>query len=491
MKKILLNFLLILGVVSCSFNNERLPLSNVSFTPTPLIPVAPQTEATIPFDSSEPPLVTKVFLPSSELIQNPERGFSTELDLEDSDYFQYYEDGTTLVYATIRLDEYVANELPQVFLSDLDEWFSLIRAGGVKVILRFSYNDGPYPFPEPDADLEQILFHIQQLTPVIRKNADVIVWLEAGFIGAWGEWHTSTNGLDDDIEAKRQVLFSLLDAVPSDRMVLLRYPVDIIQNFPVPLSAQNAFNGTYQARVGFHNDCFLASDDDENTYARDGINSYEEEVEYLALSTRFVPVGGESCAYNPPRSDCPTALRELAFFHFDEIGDGWYPEVLNSWTEQGCYDEVESKLGYRFSLISTVVNEIVLPGGILNLKVELNNSGFSNLKNPRPLYLILDGAERYQTLLPVDPRFWAPDTVSSFNFRLRIPADAPLGEYKLALWMPDAYVSLQNNPKYSVRFANDGVWEQQNGYNLVGNIEVNLLASGNVDESADQFVVLP
>ena len=37
----------------------------------------------------------------------------------------------------------------------------------------------------------------------------MIVWMEAGFIGAWGEWHTSTRGLDKDPGAKHEILEAL------------------------------------------------------------------------------------------------------------------------------------------------------------------------------------------------------------------------------------------------------------------------------------------
>ncbi len=486
MQKIVFICLLVFGVASCAIKDNN----GIGATPPPTTQTSAPVESTV-HPASEPPLITSNYLPSDENFQNPERGFSTEVDFEDPDYSQYYEGGNTIVYATFRLDDYVESELPQSFISDLDNWFTLIRNGGVKTIIRFSYNDGPYPFSEPDADLNQILQHIQQLTPVLQKNADVIVWLEAGFIGAWGEWHTSTNGLDENVEAKREILLALLSALPSDRSILLRYPVDIMTNFPTPLSAETAFNGTDQARVGFHNDCFLATDDDENTYARDGINTYDEELNYLARSTQFVPVGGESCEYNPPRSDCPTALSEMQLLHFDEIGDGWYPEVLDAWQEQGCYAEMENRLGYRFSLVKTAANEIVKPGGILDLTVELENSGFSSLKNPRPVYLVLEGDSHFETLLPIDPRFWLSGATSSFSIRLRIPANAPEGKYQVALWLPDAYPSLQGNPQYSVRFANEDVWEQETGYNIIKNIEISSLATGNADINASEFIVLP
>src|SRR6185503_20934424 len=107
-------------------------------------------------------------------------------------------------------------------LDGLDSNFSDIRDAGVKAIIRFAYNEGPYPDSEPDASKAMILRHIEQLTPLLQKNADIIAWLEAGFIGAWGEWHTSTHGLDNLID-KHDVLQALVAAVPN-RYVQVRYP---------------------------------------------------------------------------------------------------------------------------------------------------------------------------------------------------------------------------------------------------------------------------
>jgi len=440
----------------------------------------------------ERPRITISFAELAETIQNPERGFVGSADLQGADYSQYYEkNGYTLVYGNIRLDEYREIDLPFDFLSEMDTWFAFLRSEGVKVVIRFSYNDGPYPNTEPDARLEQILRHIQQVGPVLKRNSDVIAWVEAGFIGAWGEWHASTYGLDDDSSAKRKVLFSLLDALPVDRMVLLRYPVDIMTIFPVPLSREKAFSGTYQSRVGFHNDCFLSSFDDEHTYGRDGVFTIISEMNYLSQSTQYVPVGGESCAYNPPRSDCPAALAEIARLHFSELSDGWHPDVLSAWESQGCYNEIRNRLGYRFSLISTTFNESVLPGGVLNVDVLLINSGFASLINPRPVYVILDGPAHFEMVLPVDPRFWASGEQSKFQMRLLLPISAPEGIYKLALWLPDASMTLRHDPRYTIRFANDGIWDEETGYNILTEVNVNSQAGGMTDPTASEFILLP
>ena len=435
--------------------------------------------------------ITKSFDSLSGDIKNPERGFATDANIQDKDYVQYYDEGYTLVYVDIRLDKYRNLDLPIEFLEEMNSSFSLMRGSGVKAIVRFSYNDGPYPNPEPDAPLEIILRHIQQLKPTLEKNSDVIAWMEAGFIGAWGEWHTSTNSLDRNMEAKKQVLFSLLDALPVDRMVLLRYPMDIMMIFPIPVSGSNAFTGSNQSRVGFHNDCFLSSVDDEHTYGRRGVFTKGQEIDYLSQMTVYVPVGGESCAYNPPRSDCESALREISLLHVTELNDGWYPDVLDAWEEQGCFSTIQTRLGYRFLLKSATFNNMLPPGGILNLDVSIRNDGFGSMVNPRPVYIVLDGPIRYQVVLPDDPRFWSPGVESTFRARLRIPADAPAGDYRLAVWMPDAYESLVGNPRYSVQFANDGTWDDEEGFNVLTTINIDPLVDGDVDSTAQEFILLP
>ena len=44
-------------------------------------------------------------------------------------------------------------------------------------------------YEDPDQDI--IEKHIAQLAPVFSQNADVIALFEAGFVGPWGEWHTT------------------------------------------------------------------------------------------------------------------------------------------------------------------------------------------------------------------------------------------------------------------------------------------------------------
>jgi hypothetical protein len=61
--------------------------------------------------------------------------------------------------------------------------------------------------------------------------------------------------------------------------------------------------------------------------------------------------------------------------------------VLDRWITQGCADEVERRLGYRFALEHAAHTEAVAPGGELDVNLDLHNSGFASPFNYRPILL--------------------------------------------------------------------------------------------------------
>jgi hypothetical protein len=434
-------------------------------------------------DSPEPAPVKHTYTPSEGPLLNPERGFFTPFILPGPVGFSPLRlTGKTLVHLNIRLDDYRATDLPQEILDGLQVNFDDLREAGLKAIIRFAYNQGPYPDTEPDASKAWVLRHIEQLTPLLQKNAAVIAWVEAGFIGAWGEWHTSTNGLDN-LTNKRDILDALVAAIPN-RYVQVRYPANIIEMYPNPQEAVTA-------RVAHHNDCFLSSSTDVGTYERDGTVTIERDQAYLAELTQFTPMSGETCAPNPPRSECNSAIREMELLHFSAINEAYHKGILRSWQDGGCLDEITDRLGYRLTLTEATFNEQIRPGGLLNLTVSLKNTGFAALMNPRPLYIVLlpspelgrgaGGEGTYLTKLDLDPRTWQPGD-SAFSVKLRLPSNMAQGQYNLALWLPDEAESLSNNPLYAVRFANDNVWDEKTGHNLLGTINISKSTTGSTQK---------
>lgn len=431
----------------------------------PVPPCASHLPNAYLLDPTLAPPVTTLYPRDPNFFINPERGFVDSIDfLNTSDYSGYRSAGVSLLWSYVRLDAYRNAPLDATFLSNLDAALGRVRAGGVKVFLRFTYN---FSGTDPDAPESVILNHISQLAPILTKNVDVLAFLQAGFIGAWGEWHNSTNGLDNTA-AHQAVLFALLHSLPKSLMLQLRYPVDkaAIFNSSAPLTAANAFTQSDQARVGFHNDCFLADSSDGGTYPS-GSTDWKA---YLAQDGRFGPVGGETCALDSPRSDCPTATSELRMLHFSWLNKDYNQDVLNTWKSQGCYDPINLGLGYRFVLTSASYSQVVRAGQTIQVTLNLNNEGFASMYNARPVVLVLDNASsRFELPLPVaaaDPRRWESGT-TQVNASLVLPASVPAGCYRLSLWLPDPAPGLAKNPQYAVRLANLGTWDGNTGLNVL------------------------
>ena len=356
--------------------------------------------------------------------------------------------------------------------SDLDA----ARENGIKLVLRFSYTNNQNG---ADAALDTILLHISQLKPVLQKNYDVILYVEAGFIGAWGEWYYSSHHLNNTND-RRTVLFAMLDALPQNRCVLVRTPdyKRKILGENNPLTINDAYNGSYKSRIGAHNDCFLASISDYGTYLD---NDIEGDKTYLNLDNRFVPQGGETCC-DCGYDGCSDALTDLNRIHWSILNKDYHPDVLNRWINEGCMEEVKRRLGYRFSLIEASISDSIKPSGIFRAGISIRNEGFASPFNPRNLEVILrnkSNNEKYRLITSEDPRFWFSGDSVNIDITAGIPNDIPEGEYETFLFLADPEITLHDNPSYAIRLANKNTWEDSTGYNsLLHNITISKHALG-------------
>lgn len=385
-------------------------------------------------------------------IANPERGFHRFVDLRtlDADTLAAAAAaGSTLVYGQVLLAEYRDAPLDASLLAELDAGFDLVRAQGMKVVPRFHYSDA---IDEPDASLDRILGHIDQLAPLLAEHADVILTLHAGFIGAWGEWHSSQNGLDAPAPRK-QILDALINALPEWRTISVRRPSFKQDAYGGPLTAASAHQGYALARTGHVNDCFLASDDDEGTYQLAG------EKDYAIADSAFVPVGGETCAVNPPRSECEAALAELALHHWTYLNADYHPEVLASWVQDGCYATIGCRLGYRLAATQLRWPSSAAPGSTSAIAFELHNDGFAAPVNQRPLVVVLEGPTRVELDLGFDARDLPAGETTSVCAELELPGDLPVGSYRIGLRMADPSPTLIDDERQALRLA-EGEWSE-------------------------------
>jgi hypothetical protein len=424
---------------------------------------------------------TVLYEPSSQDFPNPERGLFIQYSpgnnpfppLNVSELKELRKQNITLIRAIYLISEFRNVPLSSAFLNRLNTDFAIARQAGIKVIPRFSYN---WLGGGSDATQERILSHQEQLKPVLEANYDVISFVEAGFIGHWGEWNRSTHGLQENPEARKSILLNLLSVLPSKRMVAIRYSHHKEADFKNPFLVQGsaAFNRQQKARIGAHNDCFLAGIDDWGTYHSSDPQKIAQQKAFLQQDNLFVVQGGELCNYNPPRTDCPTALAELAQMRWSALN--YYPpkEELNiifrDWQQQGCLSEVRRRLGYRFRLIESKLNQGEILRGMFELEFIVVNDGWASPYNPRKLEIILRHNEthkEYYFTNKENPRLWQPGTKNTIKVLAKLPPNISPGDYQILLNLPDPHPHLYDRPEYSIRFANQDIWESNTGYNCL------------------------
>jgi hypothetical protein len=437
-------------------------------------------------EAGDAPTETMRLPASRAFILNPERGFySTAELLEEDDLSWVIENGHTLVHSYVHLDDFRDQPLSEELLAAIDAAMAVPRAAGIKVILRFAYNLGPYPDPEPDAPLEQVLQHIEQLAPVLTANADVLAVLQGGFVGAWGEWHSSTHDLDEP-RARQAIVQALLAAVPASRSIQLRNPVHKEAIFGGALDPAEAWTGSDEARTGHHNDCFLASETDLGTYPEGEVETWKQ---YVADDTRFVPMGGETCAAFPPRTECESALAEMERLHVSYLNQDYHPDVIDGWVDGECKEEMDRRIGHRLLVTSADVAPTVRPGGSFVLRVRIQNQGFAAPFNPRPLTVVVEtDDQRLEATWPgVDARQLLPGDDIEIAARLRLPSDVTAGPARISLRLADPLQ--EDDPRYAIQLANEGTWDAASGDNLLAEIDIDDGAPGTSDPAATELAL--
>ncbi len=401
---------------------------------------------------------------SNANIFNPERGLTSQVSsgITLSLINSLKNQNISVIQRIYTIPQYRNSVLPESFLNLVEQDLQTARQGGMKLVMRFSYTDRQ---DGEDAPLDTILTHINQLQPVFERNYDVIAYLEAGFIGAWGEWYYSSNGLNNTND-RRTVLYALLDALPTERCVVVRTPDYKRKIFgdSNPLTPEEAFGGTKKARTGAHNDCFLASATDYGTYLD---NDIEGDKDYLNQDNRYVPQGGETCSPSA-YSGCTNALADLARMHWSVLNKDYNTDVLNQWVSEGCMEEIKRRLGYRFRLLDAVLADSVKPGGILPIRFRVVNEGFASPYNPRNLEFVIRNkstGQRYRVITGEDPCFWQSGDTVEVQLDTGIPSTIDEGSYELLMHLADPIDALHNRPEYAIRLANENVWEDSSGYN--------------------------
>jgi hypothetical protein len=455
------------GVVKhCDISSASTPAPTPTPEPTPT-PTPPTTGNTSSVS----------FTASNSVIQNPERGFFMTTDCRANpvsvSQLQSYKSqyGHTIFNCLWYLREFKSSPLSQTVLDQLQTQMNNMRTAGFKMILRLVYTNTDIN----DAPLSVVQGHLDQLAPLFRNNVDVIATVQTGLIGQWGEMQNSSNyggpSTAADWANRKAVIDKLLSVVPSSRMVEVRMPQMKMQPYgSTPLSAAEAFSGTSRARVGQYNDCFLSSANDWGTYLSSADLSFAQQ------DSKYVAMSGETCSLST-YNDCSSAVSSMASLHWSLLHEGYNADVIAKWKTQGCFPEIQARLGYRLQLQNATLSTTAHVSGSISVAFNIVNTGFASLYNARPVQLILRNTSTGAVVrLPMnaDPRLWLPGSTIAVNQTLTLPSTIPAGTYAMLLAMPDASSSLAARPEYSIQLANTGIWEASTGFN---NLKTNLVVS--------------
>ena len=410
---------------------------------------------------------------SNEVFSNPERGFmhlytveSEGAPLVAGKLQALAAENVTLVHRVYYFEKFKKSPLSDAELALIRGDMQLLRNAGVKCVLGFAYTGIDYvenTEKGEDAPLSSIELHLDQLKPVLEENKDVIAFVQAGFIGPWGEWHSSTNGLETP-ENMTKVLNKMLSVIPKEIMVQLRTPryKQAIFGTNTPVDQSMGFSESGRARVGHYNDCLMASADDYGTYT-----NVQADKQYISSEGLYVPTGGETCPPIPAGNTpgCPDATATLRQLRWTYLNLDWYGPTISAWKTAGCFDELQRNLGYRLALVSARLPDKVAVGQNMDVHIKIVNKGYAPVYNPKVLSVVLKSQVSGEFReLPVDVDIRGCKPLAELEIAASISmAGVPAGAYAMYLKIADKAEGLRQKTAYSIRLANEDTWVMDDG----------------------------
>lgn len=195
------------------------------------------------------------------------------------------------------------------FLSFIDGTLANLRANGGACIIRASYALDGQQQAEPQT-FELLLQHQSQLASVFAKYPDIIIGVECGMIGAFGEmWGGKYSGAEYKLEVLRAWLDKLPAPIPVNVRTVAEYVlyvneselfnekyrnkiVDGVQ-YPIEFTDGNyanyLFEGEVFSRIGCYNDAMIQDGNDGGTFS----GGRENFIKWMNMRGSTTSYGGE------------------------------------------------------------------------------------------------------------------------------------------------------------------------------------------------------
>jgi len=404
---------------------------------------------------------TITYQPSNTVISNPEKGFYHYTSTGSSGGYNLLNQNTITSYRTNEnitviqrqffLRDFITGiPITSTYLTNMQTDFNRIRNAGAKVIVRFTYtSSSSYTVFQPTK--AQILAHIAQLAPVVNANKDVIVSIQAGFIGKYGEWYyTGSNEFGNgnytvltttQWNNRKEVMDRMVNSFNASIPLQLRYV----------FAKQKMYGNTFVGRIGFYNDSFLGTYGDSGTFnvsSKYGTPTAAD-VTYWQTATVNNPVTGETNMVNAPRTDCSNTTIEMDRYNWSLINKDYFPTVITNWQTNGCFTTIQKSIGYNFRLNSSNITN-----GLLTINI--GNYGYANVFRDRKAFLVCKNTSTNVNYSFVIDNNLKNIRTTSYTITTNLASlGLPVGNYKLLLNLPDPFI---NNKLYSIQTSNLNIW---------------------------------
>ena len=421
---------------------------------------------------------------STEEISNPDQGFYRPVYVKINENGATYNKGvinsqTQLYHLRCDISAFSAavnkaadKPVTDEALKGLDALLSFLKENDKNAIVRFAYDPGYNGSADKEPALEVMLGHVKGVCSVLNRYVNTVTAIETGLIGPWGEMHTSAAANKEHITPLINAFLTATSEIP----VLVRTPEMIYNYINVSYDKVEEISISPDEkayRLGLYNDGYLGSESDLGTY-----RNRERDINFLSAQNAHLPFGGEVTVPDSPFHNIETCLPEMNKIHLSYLNIEWDNRVIEKWKNtfytdacglekqyygKTAFTYIQNRLGYRFVLKNSVFT-YSSSSEKLKIRLTLQNAGFGNLnRNKRAKLIFTDttGAAVYIA----DQGEIAVKNELEFN----VEHDLESGKYDVYLLIYGE--ELQSVPLYCVKFANDGLWNDDIKANKIGSFE--------------------
>ncbi|MCR4897821.1 MAG: DUF4874 domain-containing protein [Acholeplasmatales bacterium] len=263
------------------------------------------------------------------------------------------------------------SDITESAINVLDDYFANAKANKCSLIIRFAY-DGFNGDADKEPSISKMKEHIKSLSEVINDYKDLIIAVECGLIGPWGEMHTS---ILDNQDTYNELIPTWLNEV-KELPILVRKPVFIYKYLGYTLDNLDEFNDN-SIRLGMYDDGYYGTNLDKGTY--ETLDARDKETKFINKLNNLT--GGECIGEPTSYFSYEEIIKEMKLINLTYLNYEWDNSVVVSWKDktynnQSFYNYMTNHMGFKL-----YVDKFDYSVNNDQIKVDINlaNMGFSHI----------------------------------------------------------------------------------------------------------------